>query len=161
MNSSVPICKICLEPISNFICPDCLYRAIQEWVWKSCPGLVGRLRDFHKRFIETVVSEKTARCVVCKKDFYHMVCSYDYLKEVYAWLERYLNGEKLKEFLRIFSLGFRRIDWRAKGWFFYKNYGPFRENEKSIDIGLCEICENFSYNLGHDASNHLACENCR
>ena len=158
--NGIPVCKICLEPISNFICPHCLYKAIQQWMWKREPGLIGRFRGFHRKFIETTVSEKTAHCVVCKREFYHMVCSYDYLKEAYSWLEGYLSEKKLKEFLRIFSLGFKRIDRRASGWFFYRNRGPSAENNSSIDIGLCEVCENFSYDLKHDASNRMVCENC-
>jgi len=157
----VPVCKVCLEPISNFICPDCIYRAIQQWMWKSCPRLVGRFRGFHRAFVESVSSEKTAYCVVCKKEFYHMVCSYDYLKEAYAWMADHLNEKKLREFIRIFSMGFRRIDRRASGWFFYRNRGPAAENGRGVDIGLCEVCENFSYDLRHDASNRVVCENCR
>jgi len=157
----IPVCKVCLEPISNFICPDCLYKAIQQWVWKSCPALVGRFKSFHKDFLQGVVSEKTATCVVCKNEYYHMVCSYDYMKEVYSWLEGLVNEQTLKDFLRIFGLGFRRIDNRARGWFFYRNRAPFPENDTAIDMGFCEICENFSYMLKEDASNQMVCENCR
>ena len=157
----IPACKICLEPISNFICPDCIYRAIQQWMWKACPGLVERFRNFHKTFIESVASEMAAVCVVCRREYYHMICSYDYMKEVYSWLGEYLPDNQVKEFLRIFSMGFRRIDRRASGWFFYRNQGPNMLKNGEVDIGLCEVCENFSYGLKHDASNRMVCENCR
>jgi hypothetical protein len=159
--NEILLCKVCLEPISNFICPDCLYKAIQQWLWRYEPSIIANFKDFHKAFIDSTISEQTAKCIVCKQDFYHMICSYDYMKEAYSWLEDHLNKKRLKEFLHIFSLGFRKIDRRASGWFFYRNKGPLPENNNSIDIGLCEVCDNFSYNLKYNASNHMVCENCR
>ena len=58
--NGVPVCRICLEPISNFICPDCLYKAVQQWVWKRKPGLIEKFSDFHGKFIGSVISEETA-----------------------------------------------------------------------------------------------------
>jgi hypothetical protein len=75
---------ICLEPVSNFICPDCLYKAVQQWLWKFGPELIEKFSDFHKSFVETIVSHKTAICITCKREYYHMVCPYDYIREVHS-----------------------------------------------------------------------------
>ena len=103
----------------------------------------------------------------CRIDFVHDDGKVEVLKEKTPLLEgevidaSVMESKKLREFLRIFNLGFRRIDRRASGWFFYRNRGPAIENDRDADIGLCEVCENFSYNLKHDASNRVVCENCR
>ena len=107
----IPVCRICLEPISNFICPDCIYRVIQQWVWKYRSDLIDSFKGFHKRFIEIVASEKTTFYVVCKKGYYHIVCYYDYTREAYVWLkEQSLSDKWMKEFLCVFSMGFRGME---------------------------------------------------
>ncbi len=159
--NNIPVCRLCLEPLSDFICPGCLYRAIQQWLWKCGPGLIERFRDFHTKFTETLVSDKTAFCVVCKREYYHMVCPYDYIKEVHAWLEDYLGEEGLVEFLSIFSIGFRRMERHLESRAFYRNRGPLQQNRREPDTGICENCENFSDSLKRDASNRLVCGRCR
>ncbi len=158
---SVPVCKLCLEPISNFICPACLYRSVQQWIWRCEPSLIRKFRDFHTRFVDTLVSHKTSFCVSCKHEYYHMICPYDYLKEVYAWLEEYLDEDKLKEFLQIFSMGFKKIERNLERKFFYRNHGPAPEGREKGDFGICELCENFSDDLRRNASNLMVCEDCR
>jgi hypothetical protein len=158
---NIPVCKLCLEPISNFICPGCLYKSVQQWIWRREPRLVRRFRRFHERFIETLVSQKTAICVACRKEYYHMICPYDYLKEVYAWMEDFLQPEKLKEFLRIFSMGFKKMERNMDRKFFYRNHGPALHGSERAEIGICELCENFSEDLRRDASNRIVCEHCR
>jgi hypothetical protein len=123
--------------------------------------LIEKFRDFQIKFIDTLVSQKTAFCVSCKHEYYHMICPYDYLKEVYSWLEEYLDENSLREFLRIFSMGFRKIEWSVERRFFYRNNGPSQHGRERVDIGICETCENFSDNLKRDTSNHWVCENCR
>ena len=159
--NNIPMCKLGLEPLSNFICPHCLYRSVQQWLWRFKPSIIEGFMDFHRKFTETIVSDKTAFCVSCKRDYYHMVCPYDYIKEVHAWLEGHLNEKRLKEFLRIFSLGFRKIERHLERGFFYRNHGPLQKNHRTDDIGICENCENFSDNLRRDASNRIVCEKCR
>lgn len=90
-----------------------------------------------------------------------MVCPYDYLKEVYAWLENYLTENKLKEFLRIFSMGFRKMEKSLERRYFYRNSGPSQQIKERADVGICENCENFSDNLRRDGTNRHVCENCR
>lgn len=159
--NSIPVCHLCLEPLSNFVCPDCLYRAVQQWIWRFKPELVGRFRDFHKGFTDTLVSEKTAFCVACKRDYYHMVCPYDYIKEAHAWLEDHLTEEKLGEFLRIFSMGFQRMERHLEQGVFYANGRPVQQTMEKTDIGICENCENFSEDLRRDAYSRMVCERCR
>ena len=159
--SSIPVCELCLEPISNFVCPDCLYNSVQQWVWKCKPSVIERLSDFHRKFLDTLVSDKTAFCVVCKREYYHMICPYDYMKDIYSWLEDYLTKKQLKDFLRIFSIGFKRIEHRVRGRFFYRNQGPPLHSRRPRDMGICENCENFSDNLKLDTSHYMVCEKCR
>lgn len=97
----------------------------------------------------------------CKHEYYHMVCPYDYLREVYAWLGDYLTEKQLKEFLRIFSMGFNKMERDMERRVFYRNYGPSHQIKERVDIGICELCENFSDNLRRDSSNRYVCENCR
>jgi len=151
---------ICLEPVSNFICPDCLYKAVQQWLWKFGPELIEKFSDFHKSFVETIVSHKTAICITCKREYYHMVCPYDYIREVHSWLYEFLPKERLREFLDIFSFGFRRIDEKIRHWRFYKNGTNISIGKLISDMGICENCENFSEHLKPDISNRMVCENC-
>ncbi len=159
--NNMPVCKLCLEPISNFICPACLYKSVQQWIWRSEPSMIRKFRDFHIRFTDTLVSQKTSLCVACKNEYYHMICPYDYLKEVYVWLEDFLPEKKLKEFLQIFSMGFKKIERNMERKFFYRNHGPTIHSCESGDIGICELCENFSDDLKRDASDRYICEHCR
>lgn len=159
--NNIPVCKLCLEPLSNFLCPDCLYSAIQQWVWRYKPGLIERFSDFHKKFLRTLISERTAFCVACKREYYHMICPYDYIKEVHAWLSDFLPEKTIKEFLMIFSMGFKRMDRHLEHRFFYRNGRPQMQTCERPDTGICESCENFSDNLMRDASDHLVCEKCR
>ena len=159
--NSMPVCKLCLEPISNFICPSCLYKSVQQWIWRSEPSLIRKFRDFHIGFTETLVSQRTSLCVVCKNEYYHMICPYDYLKEVYAWLEDFLPESKLKEFLQIFSMGFKKIERNLERKYFYRNHGPAQHTCENGDTGICELCENYSDDLKRDASNRYICEDCR
>ncbi len=161
MYSNIPVCKICIEPITRFICPDCLYKAVQQWMWIFAPSLVGKFEVFHKRFIETVVSEKTTTCVVCKKEYYHIVCSYDYIREVYSWLHELLPKKKLRIFLSMFSLGFERIDRSIRRRRFYSVGETLSPGEAISDIGICEKCGNFSDQLRKNDSNYMVCENCQ
>lgn len=161
MNGEIPVCMVCLEPISNFICPDCLYKAVQQWFWKFRPELIERFRDFHKDFVGTVVSHKTAICIVCKKEYYHMLCPYDYIREVYSWLYEFLSKKKLREFLNIFSFGLRKINRDVRHWRFYRNGTKLSISKSISDLGVCENCDNFSEHLKLDKSNRMVCEVCR
>jgi hypothetical protein len=72
-----------------------------------------------------------------------------------------LPKERLREFLDMFSFGFRRIDEKIRHWRFYKNGINISIGKFISDMGICENCENFSEHLKPDISNHMVCENCR
>lgn len=154
--NGIPVCRICVEPITNFICPSCLYRAMQQWIWKYQPELVEKFMGFHESFISTVVSDRTAFCVACKMEYYHMVCAFDYMKSVHEWLEEQgVSQARLKEFVRIFGMGLRSIQNGKKHLAGHPHNG-----NAVVDIGFCENCENFSDALRPDAAGRMVCERC-
>ena len=84
---TVNICKVCKEPIWNFICIDCLAGNVQKCLPGSFPS--SSFSAFHSKFRMFFSSAFDARavCIRCKNPQPAPVCMHCYITEVLAWLK--------------------------------------------------------------------------
>ena len=147
------LCKICKEPISNFICTDCLEMEISERI----PGsLRGKFSGFHKN-LSAYFHSKTDRfmpCLKCKTSDASHICIYCYLREVFSWFR---DNNLLGKLRRNLSFDFERLEQSLKN----HSALPITETrsfrEKS---GLCDECGEYSDNLSRLNSEWI-CEGCK
>ena len=161
ISEEIPLCKICLEPITNFVCPNCLLKAVVQWMKTADPNLVSMCKRIHIRLVKISLSQEASFCVVCKKGYHELVCVYDYIKEFYSWLEFVMPEDKAEEFIKVFSFGYKKGDYESSDWRLHKEKVPIGFSRRISDMGLCEGCENFSENIEPDKSNCMMCEDCR
>ncbi len=147
------LCKICKEPISNFICIDCLEREISERIPEK---LRGKFLDFH-RSLSTHFSSKTSRfipCLKCKLSNAPYICIPCYLNEVHSWFR---ENRLLGKLRRNLSFNFEGV---RKG---LKSHSALpiteTENHKERD-GICDECGEYSGNLVI-VNSEWVCEGCR
>lgn len=156
------ICKLCLEPLFNFICVDCLADSIKKFLFFGNLQLLKDFELFHKKFSRFFSShnlEKKARCVKCKRIFDVMVCPYCYINELFWWLfEKDLNlARKVAQFFNFDFLGtgyvlnLRKVD------------PVIISEDKEVflpEIGICESCGQTSDDL-EKINGEWLCESCR
>lgn len=134
------LCKLCREPIWNFICINCLEKDILERI----PGNLRRgFSEFHRR-LSYYFRSKTDRFIPCLKcrisDAPH-ICIPCYLNELNSWFrENGLLG-KVKENL---SLDFEALERNLKG----HSALPITETRnRRRNSGICDECGEYSENL--------------
>ena len=156
MRKETEICKLCLEPIFNFICIDCQHASVVNWLSENGSAeLVSEFNKFHEKIKEEFASTQNVMfCIKCKQMKETAICPYCYAKEVFHWLlDR--NPEVAKKFAKIFNFG----------------YSPTIEIENSMpiiivneressDLNFCEECGIVSDNLKKINGKWL-CESCR
>ncbi|MEM5781741.1 MAG: hypothetical protein QXD43_00915 [Candidatus Aenigmatarchaeota archaeon] len=158
----IKICKLCLEPLFNFICVDCLADSIKKFLFFENSQLLKEFELFHKKFLRFFSShslEKMARCVKCKRIFDVMACPYCYINELFWWLfEKDLNlARKLAQF---FNFDFLGTGYILK----LRKFEPvIIDEDKEIflsEIGICESCGQVYDDL-KKINGEWLCESCR
>lgn len=150
------ICSICLEPIMNFICVDCLALQIRKIIPKE---LLERFDNFHSALInEFENSENSEFCVKCKQFKETAICPYCYIKETFFWIVD-INEELAKKVVRIFNFDFLKSGYEES--IKVKNWEPLilEEKEKEYDLNACEICGQIA-ELS-EKNNLFVCESCK
>lgn len=153
------ICRICLEPIFNHICVDCLEDSVQKWL-SSRPEI---LKDF-KKFSQNLKSlfessTEKEKCIICGKKTETIICPYCYTKEVFDFLSS--KDENLAEkFIKTFNFDFLKVG-HSPETILTKNLLPIiiTEKEESSDINICENCGNQSEDL-REVNGSYICEVC-
>lgn len=87
-------CRLCHEQITNPLSPECLGRAIEQWLVEKEPSRIEGLN----LLTESFAHEQGVRCIVTGNNF--CVCTHCYTKEVFNWLG---DGVLQLEFLRYFD----------------------------------------------------------
>lgn len=147
------LCKICREPISNFICIDCLKRDIGG---RLPENLRDKFLDFHRN-LSFHFNSRTSRFMPCLKcglsDAPH-ICIYCYLNEVFNWFKDNGLMKRLKRNLSFDFEGIRKS---------LKNHSALpiteTENHRETD-GICDECGEYSENLIM-INSEWVCEGCR
>jgi hypothetical protein len=161
MKRETEICRLCLEPIFNFICIDCQHASIVKWLSEN--GSAEFLNDFnkfHERIKEKFAStQNPVFCIKCKQVKETTICPYCYAKEVFWWLFD-KNVEVAKKFAKIFNFDFLGVGYLPT--IKVRNLWPIiiTDERKSSDTNFCEECGVASDNL-RKVNGRWICESCR
>ncbi|MEM7825889.1 MAG: hypothetical protein QW412_03465, partial [Candidatus Aenigmatarchaeota archaeon] len=102
------VCRVCLEPIMNFLCIDCLKQAISSWLSSESKQLLADYQVFHSLLSNFFSSDEQEFCVKCKKKSNTILCPYCYTNEVFWWLFN-KNINLAKKFAHLFNFDFLDI----------------------------------------------------
>lgn len=154
------ICRMCLEPIFNFLCIDCLGKSVNKWISSAKPEMQRDFKNFHKSLFKYISTEENQeKCMRCRMTTDAVICPYCYEKEVFWWI--FSKNPGLSQiFSRIFNFDF-----------FGTGYLPttkLRDLEPVVlvdeanrsDMNLCENCGQASEDLRKENGIWL-CESCR
>ncbi|MEM7825509.1 MAG: hypothetical protein QW412_01455 [Candidatus Aenigmatarchaeota archaeon] len=154
------ICRICFEPIMNFLCVECLNQSISKWLLLENSELLADYQKFHLLLSIFFSSDEQEFCVKCKKKSSTILCPYCYTSEVFLWLLE-KNTKTAKKFAYLFN-----FDFFGSGLFPHTkarnlNGIIISEDKENFDeIGVCENCGQTSENLKKKNGIWL-CESCR
>lgn len=155
-----PICKLCLEPVYNFICIDCQRNSVVKFLNQTARELVGEFEPFHKKLSQTFnTDQNTIKCIKCGKVNETVVCPHCYAKEVFFWLLE-KNRAVAEKFSRMFNYDFQRVGLTDS--IRTRNLMPIiicDQREKS-DINICDSCGEPSDSL-RELDGKWLCEMCR
>jgi hypothetical protein len=154
------ICRICLEPIYNFICPNCLKKSIKKWIDFKDKSLLDDFENFHHKLTQLFSTEENVMfCIKCKKIVEIVMCPYCYAKEVFWWL--FDKDIRLaKKFAKLFNFDFLNVGYLPT--IELRNLEPIiiTTNREKIDINICEKCGMASDNI-KQVNDQWICEMCR
>ncbi|MEM5883157.1 MAG: hypothetical protein QXQ77_02870 [Candidatus Aenigmatarchaeota archaeon] len=154
------ICRICFEPIINFLCTDCLGETISRWLSIENNNLLAEYQAFHFFLKNFFSSDEQEFCVKCKRKTNTILCPYCYTNEVFWWIFS-KNVKLAKKFTHLFN-----FDFLGTGFFVHektRNLSPIiiNEDQENLDeIGICEACGQVAENLKKKNGTWL-CESCR
>jgi len=153
------ICKLCLEPIFNFICIDCLGGTVKRWLTLVKPKLLKGFSKFHEQLFNYFSSfENQERCMKCNNVIDTVICPYCYEKEVFWWL--FPKDVKLSNmFAKLFN-----FDFFGPGYLptiKTRNLEPIVivDKKNKSDLNICENCGQVSDNLKKENESWF-CETC-
>ncbi|MEM7821292.1 MAG: hypothetical protein QXX38_00520 [Candidatus Aenigmatarchaeota archaeon] len=139
------ICKVCLEPIYNFICVDCLKEGVKKWISVTIPEIKKEFLNFHRKMINLFFCEENGiKCIKCKRKINIVICPYCYEKEVF-WLIFSKNIKLAKIFSKFFNFDFLGVGYLPT--FTIRDFQPvvLNESEEEEDLNICESCGQVSY----------------
>lgn len=152
MKAETVICRLCLEPLYNFICVDCLLDAVKQWLRKNgASELIPSIKKRHDE-IKTLLSSdsNSVLCIKCKQETNSWACPCCYLYEIYIIIKRN-KPEIANRFERIFNFDFhyhhaftQLMFWQSlhKQPLSTKNFKPviLSERESNPDLNICNRC---------------------
>lgn len=154
------ICRMCLEPIHNFLCVNCLNKTVSTWLSSEKKELLKDYNEFHQTILNEFTSDDNQeKCIKCRNMTNTVLCPYCYVNEVFWWVFS-KNTDLARKFVRLFNFDFLGTGYLPKPK--TRNLEPaiFVEEEEPTDIGICENCGNTSDNLRNVGGDWL-CESCR
>lgn len=169
------ICRVCLEPVHNFICNDCIFGDIVRWVSLRAPDRAEYLTILLKGKNESVkkmlVSDQNRTvCVSCKDEVDGIACPCCYLYEMQT-LVKSVDPELARKFEADFNFDFTFHHGMAQLTLWEsihnrlmstKEFKPIliADKRRSGDMGMCESCEVDTDELSESDGRWL-CESCR
>jgi hypothetical protein len=95
------VCVLCEEQVTQPLCPDCLSRGVEQWLYEKRPELVAELKD---RTGEIAYPGGDV-CMRCKDSM--SICSFCYTKHINSWLMK-VDKKLARQHNQIFSLNLVR-----------------------------------------------------
>lgn len=153
------ICKMCSEPINNYICVNCLLDSTLRW-FKANNRL--KLIEEYKIFFHNLtqqfsLGQEEMFCLKCKNRIETVLCIYCFARETYWWI--FARNIKLaQKFAQIFD-----YDFQGTGYLSHRQLRkPFSvaivDPKTKTDLNLCDNCD--SFNDLKEISGLWLCENC-
>ncbi|MEM7826044.1 MAG: hypothetical protein QW451_00210 [Candidatus Aenigmatarchaeota archaeon] len=152
------ICTLCLEPIFNHICVNCLENSVEKFLGNS--EFLEEFKKFSenlkKKFESSFEKEK---CIKCKLEAETIFCPYCYSKEVFDFLST-KNEELAKNFIKFFNFDFLGNGY-ASQTILTRNWLPviLAEKKEDQDLNICENCGNQCDDL-RDFNGSYICGEC-
>lgn len=154
------ICRLCLEPIHNFICVNCLQKSISQWLTKIDQKLVNELQVFHSSLLNKFSSEQHHEfCVKCKNTVDTIICPYCYVKEIF-WLIFDKNTKISKRLAKLFNFDFFGAGYLPTFKARNINSTILTYRKPNSDFNICDSCGQTSEDL-KEANGAWLCETCR
>ena len=155
------ICRMCFEPIFNFLCIDCLGKTVSTWLSKEKSNLVKSFNSFHSKLRAYFSSdENEEKCIKCGRTTNAVLCPYCYVNEIFWWM--FEKDMKLaKKFYRFFNFDFLGTGFLPTPKI--RNLEGIiisEERREELEFGICENCGNVSENLERKDGRWI-CESCR
>ncbi|UCG95678.1 MAG: hypothetical protein JSV92_01350 [archaeon] len=97
-------CALCLEPVTNFICVECLGEEIKKILAFKKSGLTDEFRDFHENLVEhfSFFHNKDV-CIKCRNVITVDICVHCYINEVIELVSG--KDKKLEDEIRSYFIG--------------------------------------------------------
>ena len=136
------ICKICKEPIWNFICINCLAKNIRR-ILSEEP--LKKFTDFHKKFLKHFhsKSDRFFHCLNCKLSNAPPICMDCYMYEVSSWFKN-PDASIIKNIQKKFHFDFKKHEKIICGHVIL----PITENQNiERESGICDECGEYSDEL--------------
>ncbi|MDI6807008.1 MAG: hypothetical protein QMD14_04335 [Candidatus Aenigmarchaeota archaeon] len=154
--SETIICKLCSEPIFNYLCIDCLGNSVSRWIEREDKSFLDKFKTFHNSLKNHFLSfDEKEKCIKCKRPIEVVICPYCYTKEVIFLLS--VNAKNLVElFKKFFNFDMGYSDnMKVKRWL-----PTMVGGEEEPDMNICEMCGNISEWL-YKINGSYICESCR
>jgi hypothetical protein len=156
----VSLCQLCKEPIWNFLCVNCLSRAVGKWL----PGVYAAefsrfhnniARHFHYDYRD---SKGYNYCIRCKNAIESPVCPYCYINEVFLWL-RGKNPDLASVFIKIFNFDFEKSGHKDFIGIHATAEPITEDGTEHEELGICDECGEYSDEL-RVANGRWVCLQC-
>ena len=171
MKAETPICKLCLEPVSNFLCSDCLFEDVKKWlVLKQNQQLFPKVWAKHDSIKSiTHLDTNGSMCVKCKSGVGEIACPCCYLYEMFSILKE-TNEELAYQFEKHFNFDFNLHHAYSQLTLWQslhdepvssRAFSPIliAEKRSSTDINICENCGQLSDRI-MEYNGSYVCESC-
>lgn len=171
----VVICRLCLEPLYNFICVDCFLEAVKKWLRSKYEDeLIPAIERRHEELKRLLSSDfNCGTCIKCKSEVTAWACPCCYLYEMYCVIKTE-KPELAKEFESMFNYDFLYRHGYSQLTFWQslnrqilstRNFQPViiahaPDKRNKPDMCICENCGQPSARLKKQNGSWL-CESCR
>ncbi len=150
---------MCLEPIQNSICSDCLSKSVSQWIGFQNSSLKPDFQSFTTKLSDHFSTDHNPeKCIKCKHTTESAICPYCYQKEVFWWL-----FARSVDLSRKFSVLFN-FDFLGTGYLpgiKLRRYEPviLSENSGITDVE-CDDCGQLVDDV-REQNGVWMCESCR
>lgn len=158
----ISLCKLCLEPISNFICVECLKKEIYHWLEFSKSNLAEDFKEIHITITKHFPADEIKiNCLKCKEVVSTLVCPWCYVNEVFSWLFR-KNVYLAYKFVQIFNFDFLGTGYISPTDTPARKFHAVIISERSNveDTSICDGCGQVADSL-REENGFFLCESCR
>ena len=151
---NISICSICLGPIYNFICADCLFKQIKRWLRENASYLILEVEKAHQNLIKTFhTTDSKQFCIHCRKTNGNVFCPFCYTKYIYLHLKEF-DERAAEKMVSVFN-----FDFEGTGMYSDFHPEPIGYEEEKTEEGICEYCDNLSDSL-KNVNGLYVCESC-